>query len=255
MEAALGGDIDHLFGEDEVAGRAGLEGGPVAGAGDEWTALCDDLVVHDVEAAGEVARGLQDGAVGVVFGERAVGGVVEGAVVALGVLVLELEQALLAREAVGFGIDLVHGSVGVVDVGGGVESGFGGSDGLEGVGPEGALVGVRELGEAWAVSADGVGGLRGEKLGRKGLFDECVPGRVPGFGAAGRVTEFSFLFGDGCGWGGFGDGLLCCGSGGLGGTAACGEKKDSEAKDSRHSMGFRRPEDHSIEMRGFRVEG
>ena len=162
VEAAVGGDVGHLFGEDAVAWRAGLEGGPVAGAGDEWFVLRDDLVLHDVEAAGEVALGLEDGAVGVVLGERAVGGVVEGAVVPLGVFVFELEEAGLAGEVVGFGVDLVDGGVGVVDVGGGIEAGFGAGDGLEGVGPEGALVSVRELREARAVGANGVRCLSGE---------------------------------------------------------------------------------------------
>ena len=113
---AVGGDVDHLLAKDAVAGGAGLEGGPVAGAGDEGSVVGDDLVLHDVEAAGEVALGLEDGAVGVVLGERAVGGVVEGAVVALGVFVLELEQAFLAGEVVGVGVDLVDGGGGVVDV-------------------------------------------------------------------------------------------------------------------------------------------
>src|SRR5580658_6016434 len=160
--AAVWGNVAHLLGEDAVTSGARLECGPVAGAGDERAAFGDDLVLHDVEAAGEVALGLQDGAVGVVLGEGAIGGVVEGAVVALGVFVLELEQAGLAGQVVGFGVDFVHGGVGVVDVAGGVESGFSGRDGLEGVGPEGALVGVGELSEARAVGADGAGGLSGE---------------------------------------------------------------------------------------------
>lgn len=208
VQAAVCRGVGHLFAKDAVAGGAGLEGGPVAGARDEGAALGDDLVLHDVEAAGEVALGLQDGAVGVVLGERAVGGVVEGAVVALGVFVLELEQAGLAGEPVGFRVDLVDGRVGVVDAAGSVEAGFGGGDGLEGVGPEGALVGIRKLGEARAPGADGAGGLRGEKPGWEGLFDECVPGWVPGVGAAGRAAKFGFLFGDGGRGRGFGLGLL-----------------------------------------------
>ena len=124
--------------------------------------LSDDLVLHDVEAAGKVPLGLKDSAVGVVLGEMAVGVVVEGAVVALGVLVLELEEAGLAGEMVGFGVHLVHRSGGVVDIGRRVEAGFGGGDGLEGVGPEGPLVSVGELGEAWAPWSDGVRGLCGE---------------------------------------------------------------------------------------------
>src|SRR5581483_2320271 len=144
VEATDGGDVGHLLAEDTVAAGAGLEGGPVAGARDQWFVLGDELVLHDEEAAGEVALGLEDGAVGVVLGEAAVGGVVEGAVVAFGVVVLDLEEAFLAGEAVGFGVDFVDRGGSVVDVGGGVEAGFGGGDGLEGVGPEGALVRVGE---------------------------------------------------------------------------------------------------------------
>lgn len=57
---------------------------------------------------------------------------------------------------------LVDGGGGVMNVAGGVEAGFGGGESLEGVGPEGALVGVSELGEAWAVRTDGAGSLGGE---------------------------------------------------------------------------------------------
>ena len=204
MQTAGGGDVDHLLAEDAVTAGPGLKGSPVAGAGGQWFVLGDDLVLHDVEAAGEVALGLEDGAVGVVLGERAVGGVVEGAVVALGVFVFELEKAFLAGEAVGFRVNLVDGRGGVVNVGGGVEAGFSGGEGLEGVGPEGAFIGVREFGEARAVWADGVRGLCGEEIGGERFFDESVPGWVPGVG----VVEFGFLFGDGGRGSGGGLGLL-----------------------------------------------
>lgn len=101
---AIRWDVDHLFGEDATAGGPGAEGGPVAVAGDEGMTVGDDLVVHDLHAAGEVAVGLEDGAVGVMRGERAVGGVVEGAVVALRILIFELKQAFLAGGAVGDGV-------------------------------------------------------------------------------------------------------------------------------------------------------
>ena len=154
VEAALGWDVDHLSGEDAVAGSAGLKGGPVAGARGQRFVLSDDLVLHDVEAAGEVALGLEDGAVWVVLGEGAVGGVVEGTVVALGVFILELQEAGLAGEAVGFGVDFVDGRVGVVDAAGGVESGFSAREGLEGVGPESAFVGIADHAKSRTVGSD-----------------------------------------------------------------------------------------------------
>ena len=248
MEAAVGWHVDHLLGEDAIACSAGLEGGPVAGARDEGAALGDDLVLHDVEAAGKVALRQEDRAVRVVLGEAAVGGIVEGAVVALRVFVLELEETGLAGEVMGFGVDLVDGSVGVVDVAGGVEAGFGAGEGLEGVGPEGALVGLGELSEAWAVAADGAGSLGGKQLGRKRLFDEGVPGGIPGVGAAGRATKFRFLFGDG------GGGLVC----GWGAGAGCGGEDCVErvqAESARRALSVRARKRGIVAFQGAGPEG
>ena len=121
---------------------------------------------------------------------------------------------------------------GVVDVGGGVQAGFGSGEGLEGVGPEGALVGLGLLGEVRAEGADGVGGLGGEEVGGERGFDEGVPLRVPGVAA-----ELFLLLFDGGGGGGLDRRLLGGDGGGLrgGGLVAAGEREEREKKsEARH---------------------
>lgn len=127
----------------------------------------NDLVLHDLEAAGEIAVGLEDGAARIVARKRPVRGVVEGAVVALSIFVLELQEAFLAGEVVGDGVAPVDSAGSVMDITGRVEAGFRAGERLEGVRPEGALVGVGEMGKARAVRADGARGLRGEQIGGK----------------------------------------------------------------------------------------
>ena len=95
-ETAGFGYVGHLPGKDAVTNGSGLQGGPVAGAHNERLALGDDLVLHDAEAAGEIAPGLEDGAVGALFGEAGVSVEVKVTAVAVGVLVLQLEEAFLA---------------------------------------------------------------------------------------------------------------------------------------------------------------
>ena len=225
---ACGGYVCHLLGEDSVASGAGLEGGEVAGAGDEWLVFVEDLVAENADAAAEIVGRVEDGAAGVLLRETTVVLPVEVAAVEIGVLVGELEKALLLDGLVGDLVELVDGGLGVVDDDGLVEAGFGAGEGLEEVGPEGALIGLGFAGEVGAEAVDGAGGGGGEHVGRQGALDEGVPGRIPGPGAA----KVLFLFGEGRGRSGFhgrrGGGGMC--GLGLGAAAAGTAEREGEAE-------------------------
>ena len=71
----------------------------------------DELIAQDVDAAEQIVARIQDGLAGVMGGHALVVLPIEVAAVAIGVLVFELEQALLAGYVVGDGID--HGYFGI----------------------------------------------------------------------------------------------------------------------------------------------
>ena len=77
----------------------------------------------------------------------------------------------------------------MADLDRGIEAGFGTGEGLEEIGPKGALIGFWLGGEAGAKAGDGVSGGGGEQVRRQSFFDERVPGFCSAIGVAGAALR------------------------------------------------------------------
>ena len=111
--------------------------------------LADDLVFDDVYAAAEIVGGFEDGSARIFSREAAIVLPVEVAVVAVAVVIGELQQAFLADRKMGDRVGAGDGGLGMADLDGGIETGLSTGQGLKEVGPEGALVVFGLARELW----------------------------------------------------------------------------------------------------------
>ena len=194
--AATGcGDIGHLLEKHFDADGSGLQSGPVTGSAQERLVLIDELVLEDLHSAKKITVRLQDGLGRIVLGEFLVLLPIEVAAVALRIHVGQLEQALLARDAVS---DLVFHSdirLGVAHVCSGLEASLSSGKRLEEVGPIGALVDFPHRIKSRAQGLDRARHSRRQQLARERLFDNAVPLGLPSL----VVAQLSLLLGDGRG--------------------------------------------------------